>query len=109
MGTTRVFTLPSAFSRACACRACTSSTGALHITFLITNLSRYLEHPAAFHGGACTCGCTTDWERCVVPPGASRVAREAQLRDPTLAAKASGSALSAECNHQPSLWAVSCI
>ena len=49
---------------------------------------RYLQQPGAFHGGGCGCGCGTDWERWVAPPAASRAAREQQLRDPLVAAKA---------------------
>lgn len=45
----------------------------------------YLAHPAAFCGAACSCA--TDWERCIVPPAASRLAREQQQRDPAHAAK----------------------
>ncbi|KAL4425493.1 hypothetical protein ABPG75_009509 [Micractinium tetrahymenae] len=51
----------------------------------------YLAHPAAFCGGGCACGCAcgcaSDWERCIVPPGGSRMAREQQRRDPAQAAK----------------------
>ncbi|KAL4421088.1 hypothetical protein ABPG77_009615 [Micractinium sp. CCAP 211/92] len=45
----------------------------------------YLSHPAALCGAAC--GGATDWERCIVPPAASRQAREQQQRDLAHAAK----------------------
>ncbi len=48
---------------------------------------RYLHQPAAFLASSCGCGCATDWQRCLVPLGGSRAAREAQLRDPALAIK----------------------
>lgn len=48
---------------------------------------RYMQQPATFLASSCGCGCGTDWQRCLVPLGGSRAAREAQLRDPALAIK----------------------
>lgn len=47
----------------------------------------YMQQPATFLASSCGCGCSTDWQRCLVPLGGSRAAREAQLRDPALAIK----------------------
>ena len=46
-----------------------------------------MQQPATFLASSCGCGCSTDWQRCLVPLGGSRAAREAQLRDPALAIK----------------------
>ena len=48
---------------------------------------RYLQQPVDLFGPGCSCGCATDWVRCVLPPGGSRAAREVALRDPALAAR----------------------